>query len=624
MYQRYNPEKLSDVDDLLERCKGDEESLVQRLVEKYGPEPQNSSSSAVLAPTAAQTKSSAALQSSVTFGVFHDSDDEDEALRMQPAGVHTSVPMDPYAQLKTNLANEVGFTNQDDKRKWEDAWLGKLPLGNLRRSWGETEIAAAQGYKFAVHGKPQRWQKRYFVLVPNFLYYFDSDAPNSACKGAVYLDRATITVEEKLQERRAIVIKPRVYKKPLEVVAGGDVSAFKITFDADQTQQKWREVLEKMTKIVTPANTTNAPGAGLAMSSSASFYSPSSYGSPQSLRSSQSIRRQQQQQQQQPALSSESDPQLLSQAAPALSSTLGHQLDATPFRLPSMPGVSPVVQQHGSAPQPLQRVDSRRLDPQPQLLSLQLQQQQHQQQQQLQQQLQQQAMELQRQQVELAEKQRQQAQQNLLQLNIDANDIKARIKKISRDRDPASMVETLLGFIVDNVTNANQLWFLMDAIDNVPKLPDPALVGQSLLLQAASSGALSSQLWDSVAGAGSPPGTVQPPAAALLSARAPVSVAKSSVSPAREQVITRAVDERAAAIERIRGNQADTMWNRGASRSPDRRGPPAPSQQQHTLLEQVAGPMQGGLVDQKTWDDRMARIRTRKMMVENILNDLPG
>ncbi len=144
----------------------------------------------------------------------------------------------------------------------------------------------------------------------------------------------------------------------------------------------------------------------------------------------------------------------------------------------------------------------------------------------------------------------------------------------------------------------------------------------------------------------------------------------SSVSPAREQVITRRVDDHSGAIERIRGNLTDATFNRSSaavpvaaaaavassmagrvtSPSPDRgrgvssyyadpRAVPAPAafvaalnqqqqrqqqQYQQQLYEQMVGPIQAGLVDQPTWDDRMSRIRTRKMIVENILNDLPG
>ena len=43
MYDRYAPEKLKEqptfVDDTLQKCQGKEEKLMQRLVEKYGPEP---------------------------------------------------------------------------------------------------------------------------------------------------------------------------------------------------------------------------------------------------------------------------------------------------------------------------------------------------------------------------------------------------------------------------------------------------------------------------------------------------------------------------------------------------------------------------------------------------------
>ena len=61
------------------------------------------------------------------------------------------------------------------------------------------------------------------------------------------------------------------------------------------------------------------------------------------------------------------------------------------------------------------------------------------------------------------------------------------------------------------------------------------------------------------------------------------------------------------------------------SRSPDRRSGSSsyPQQQQQPIYERVVGPLQGGLVDDHTWEDRMTRIRNRKMMVENILNDLP-
>ena len=650
LYQKYNPEKLSDVASLLDRCNGDEEALIKRLVEKYGPEPPAASSAApsgvaISASNVAPIQASPSFaRPSATFGTYQQSDDEDDDLSMQPTAVSASTVFapapDPYAQLKTNLANEVGFINMDDKRKWEDAWLGKMPLANLRRSWGDTEIAAAQGYKFAVHGKPQRWQKRYFVLVPNFLYYFDSDSPNAPCKGAVYLDRAAVTVEEKLQERKAIVVKPRVYKKPLEVVAGGDVSSFKIAFDADKTQEKWKEVLEKMTKILPVA-----PAAAVA-----SIASPmSSVASPQSFRQSQSMRRapvesQQQQQQYQQAAA----PEFQGVGSPAPAQPADQQ---TPLRLPAPPSfaqqaaASPPVPSGFFQPPPsqlqsavspafsqLQRNDSKRFDQ----AALALQQQQ-------QQQLHQQALELQRQQFELAEKQRQQAQQNLLQLNIDSNDIKARIKKISKDRDPIGMVETLLNFVYDHVSNANQLWHLMDEIDNVPKLPDPALAGQSLLLQAASSGVLNNQMWDSVARAGASPqmtaallqqqqqqqqqGSSFPSPVATLPMPQPI--AKSSISPTREQVITRFVDEKAKAIERIRGNYSEATSNRGAvmmpSRSPDRRSGSSsyPQQQQQPIYERVVGPLQGGLVDDHTWEDRMTRIRNRKMMVENILNDLP-
>ena len=84
LYQKYNPEKLSDVASLLDRCNGDEEALIKRLVEKYGPEPPAASSAApsgvaISASNVAPIQASPSFaRPSATFGTYQQSDDEDD------------------------------------------------------------------------------------------------------------------------------------------------------------------------------------------------------------------------------------------------------------------------------------------------------------------------------------------------------------------------------------------------------------------------------------------------------------------------------------------------------------------------------------------------------------------
>lgn len=203
------------------------------------------------------------LQQQSTFGDVQvsDGDEDDDFGSPRPSAAAAAAPMDPYTSMRSKITRDVGFSETILKRIWEDAWLGKIPFGNLIKTWGDSIIHQGFGWKLTNASAIQRWQKRYFVLVPHFLYYFDSDDAKTPCKGAVYLERAKVK-EQSIKERNAIVITPRVHKKPLELVADGDFSNFTVNFDPKKVQDVWFDLLSNMSKIVpTPSTpTTIVPG----------------------------------------------------------------------------------------------------------------------------------------------------------------------------------------------------------------------------------------------------------------------------------------------------------------------------------------------------------------------------
>lgn len=302
IYDHYAPDKAVTVPQILTKFAGREEELLASLRKKYGDEPPFEES-APTSPVRAPRKSVAPVPPtnqapqqppSVTSKTTVQPDQQTppggaEPSTLQPAqrqdgsSIATPVAIDPLFSLRHQVRTQIGFLTHEHELMWEDAWMGKMPLGTLRKTWEvkQSVIMAGQGWKMSSHARPvKRWQRRYFVLAPPFLYYFANDAPSSICKGALYLDRAVLD-EDIVKERNAIIITSRVTKKPPVLTQGifakfgqpkpappaasqqsgaepapsansngpTDVNSFTISFDLEREQATWLDLLRKVVQL---------------------------------------------------------------------------------------------------------------------------------------------------------------------------------------------------------------------------------------------------------------------------------------------------------------------------------------------------------------------------------------
>ncbi len=288
IYQHYAPDKLKAVDNSLLKYKGQEEDLIAALVSRYGPEPPSQGGGANApggspsfhppGPPPASTHGqgafpSAGLQSqqSVAFdnyGIFGSPQQSMvftpnvDANMMLAAAQAQNQPQDEFAAVR-KLVRDTQFLNPEHERMWEEAWVGKIPLGTIRKYASGDQVALLDdwGFKRSSHPKSlKKFQKRYFLLLPYFLYYFENNDANSACKGALYLDGATVK-ETDIDGKTCIEISSRVQHKPTSVDPDGIYDSFKIYFESQRTQAKWLQILQEMTKVKAPAATAGPSGA---------------------------------------------------------------------------------------------------------------------------------------------------------------------------------------------------------------------------------------------------------------------------------------------------------------------------------------------------------------------------
>ncbi|RNF07573.1 hypothetical protein TraAM80_03256 [Trypanosoma rangeli] len=146
--------------------------------------------------------------------------------------------------IKQEVEGSIGFASALDRQRWEEAWLGNLPLSICLRHWGNAMVHAGAGYKLSnMGGVLQRWVLRYFVLAWSLLYVFDSDSPKERCRGAVYLHHANVQ-KKVVGGRHAIVITPVTQKKPAEL-GMETFTSFTMSVDAHQLLGVWLVALQK-------------------------------------------------------------------------------------------------------------------------------------------------------------------------------------------------------------------------------------------------------------------------------------------------------------------------------------------------------------------------------------------
>jgi hypothetical protein len=500
------------------------------------PNQRNTSFAANSARAASSPAAAPNPQPSATFGDVQvsDGDDDDYAAAADPfASAQADSQrrkVDPYTSMRSKVTHDVGFSDVIFKRIWEDAWMGKIPYGNLVKTWGDSVIHSGFGWKLTNASAIQRWQKRFFVLVPHFLYYFDSDDAKAPCKGAVYLERAAIK-EQEVKERRGIVITPRVHKKPLELVAAGDFSNFTINFEPKKAQDVWVDLLNNMTKIVVPtqagASTTSgsnaaATGGGIPESPGVTLKKvQSSVGSASAARRAASIASPMRLDRSTaadvyspagnqsslftPAGATGAPHMNLAQFPPTSNSfdqsppysltprdaAMLAGADAGDAQLPPMPTVArpnaflaALEDPSVLTPQPPATQEPNAHDiggAAPSSASIRnissaANEQQNRQLLQQQQKLQHMLVAAQQQQADLLF--RSQLQQEVSKarqtLHVDESDLKRRIGRIADDRDTSALAEALLSFVMDNVSDLNALWKLMSQLDDLPRKKTPA------------------------------------------------------------------------------------------------------------------------------------------------------
>lgn len=150
------------------------------------------------------------------------------------------------------------FMCPEDERRWEEAWRGKIPLETICLERSSATAAPGSGILLEDFGwkhtsrirAKQSWQRRYFVLINPFIYYFEDDSLNRPCKGAIYLPRAEIE-EAEMSGRVCIEITSSVERKPKSMTGGdgGEDDTFCLAFDSPKVNQTWFAVLRRLSKM---------------------------------------------------------------------------------------------------------------------------------------------------------------------------------------------------------------------------------------------------------------------------------------------------------------------------------------------------------------------------------------
>ena len=270
IYQQYAPEKISAVNSSLAKYRGQEEALIEALVTKYGPEPGDNGAMGLPPPSPSTPRQQqlsmpgstppASLQrqntmSDPAFGSFFGSPQASMVFSndASPGGaMPPDVNLDDDFASVRRIVKESQFQNAEHERMWEEAWLGKIPLSTISKYAGGDQTPLLDGFGFKLASRPKaftrKYQKRFFLLLPYFLYYFDSDELTSECRGALYMDGASVA-EVEHEGKTLIEIQSRVQHKPAQLDPDGNYSAFKIYFESTRVQAKWFQVLSEMTKV---------------------------------------------------------------------------------------------------------------------------------------------------------------------------------------------------------------------------------------------------------------------------------------------------------------------------------------------------------------------------------------
>ena len=421
MYEVYAPEKVARVPAFLASNAGREEEVLSKLIEKYGPEPdapvQSSTGGGGGGSNGAHPLHSESYSHSPPppVGAAQGSSPTFSPLNASPNG-H---PFDIMQDLRHQVRQDCGFLTKEHELMWEDAWMGRMPLGTLRKTWelNRSVLLSGLGNKMSSHARPvRRWQKRYFVLAPPFLYYFNADQPTAICKGALYLDRATIT-DDPLNGVQAITILSRVTKKPLQLDRRGDYSTFIIGFDTDKQHATWLRMLQQVTLIGDVGSSAKSFGAyPLSGADMLNVIAGNRQGMPGSPAAN--------------AISPQSGDATLAAIAMLNSSS-------QPVHAP--PGLT----QSQFQQQQLNQLTSMGVTPQ--LLHA----------------------------ATLSGAQKSQVHPMFNNFMVAAPEIKQRIERLSRDRDPVRMSEVFLQFVQDHVDNAHLLWKLMASLEEIEPFSGP-------------------------------------------------------------------------------------------------------------------------------------------------------
>lgn len=227
IYAQYAPEKLPTVEDVVQRHQGEPEALLEALTTKYGPEPGRELPRQGSAGTGDLRSTSSPRRASVADVRSREDHELDNIKR---------------------LVGDTGFLCSDHERRWEEAWLGKIPMSTICKSNPDILIEGF-GHKHAsMKSVFSKWQKRYFVVIAPFVYYFENDKVESAVRGCIYMPRAKVNCVE-ADGKEGIEVESRVLRKPAGKDGNADYSSFIIAFDNDRQAKVWFEVLTRLSRI---------------------------------------------------------------------------------------------------------------------------------------------------------------------------------------------------------------------------------------------------------------------------------------------------------------------------------------------------------------------------------------
>ncbi|RNF20839.1 uncharacterized protein Tco025E_03730 [Trypanosoma conorhini] len=335
--------------------------------------------------------------------------------------------------IRRDVERSIGFASALHRQRWEEAWLGRLPLSSYLRHWGSAVVHAGAGLQLSRRGRVlQAWVQRYFVLAWSLLYIFDGDGSKDKCRGAVYLHRADVQ-KTRVSGRPVIVVTPVTPKKPPEL-GMETFASFTMSVEADRLLEIWFVALQKTSAAAL------SPGSAALQQTNTSGLALSPAREPQPQSQSQAVR-----------VASTPEARLDAEGAlpsPPASVVAAAATDAgdeaaavNGLDTPSRNQVALWMRETGAEPSP-------RPEEQPQVTIT----------------ANAAASAAPEDRETIIEAYRLQLQQ----VTVSASSVKARLRRMAERKDKLQLGEVLLQFVLSHVNDAAALWALIDHVDELP------------------------------------------------------------------------------------------------------------------------------------------------------------